>query len=140
MLAGYHISRQADLPAAFADLVRLDAAGLTRSLQQNLSGVEGAEARRYIAASGVAARARVAGDVVTTPVGVVGRVLSALGGLVIALFKAREGAATPKDLRVVRSQLGTGQPLDSGVRAPMETSYGQDFSDDGCTPTRERRR
>jgi hypothetical protein len=120
---------RAHLPAAFADLVRLDAAGLTRSLQQNLPGVEGGEARRYIAAAGVAARARVAGDVVTAPVGVVGRVLSALGGLVSALFKAREGAATPEGLRVVRSRLGTGQPLDAGVRAPMETSYGQDFSD-----------
>jgi hypothetical protein len=117
------------LPAAFADLVRLDTVGLTRSLQQNLPGVEGADARRYISAAGVATRARVAGDVVAAPVGAVGRVLSAVGGLVSALFKARDGVATPKDARVVRSRLGTGQPLDVGVRAPMESVYGQDFSD-----------
>jgi hypothetical protein len=118
----------AHFPVAFANLANQDAAALTRSLQENLPGVEGGDASRYIAATGVAARARLAGDVVAAPTGVVGRVLSAVGGLVSALFKARDGVATPGDARVVRSRLGAGQPLDAGVRAPMEGAYGQDFS------------
>ncbi len=120
---------RAHYPAAFADLASQDTAGLNRSLRENLPGVEGADARRYIAAAGVAARARLAGGVVAAPVGVLGRVLSAVGGLVSALFKARDGVATPEDARVVRSRLGVGQPLDPGTRAPMESAYGQDFAD-----------
>ncbi len=120
---------RAHYPAAFDDLASQDTTGLTRSLRENLPGVEGADARRYITAAGVAARARLAGGVVAAPVGVLGRVLSALGGLVSALFKARDGVATPDDARVVRSRLGVGQPLDTGVRTPMESAYGQDFGD-----------
>jgi hypothetical protein len=118
---------RANLPRAFADLAGQDTASITRSLQQNLPGVEGPDAQRYVTAAGVAARARVAGDAVAAPVGVIGRVLSSVGSLVSALFKARD-ASTPADTRLVRGQLGAGQALDVGVRAPMESAYGQDFS------------
>ena len=38
-----------------------DGASITRSLQQNLPGVEGPDAQRYVTAAGVAARAQVNG-------------------------------------------------------------------------------
>ena len=66
--------------------------------------------------------------------------LSAVSGLVSALFKARDGVATPADARVVRSGLGVGQPLDAGVRAPMETAYGRTSRTYACTPTPEQGR
>ncbi|HET6953671.1 MAG TPA: DUF4157 domain-containing protein [Acidimicrobiales bacterium] len=117
------------LPAAFGDLEAQDTAGLLQSLRHNLPGVEGGDdARRWIAAAGVAARARIAGEAPAAGTGVVGRVLSAVGGLVSALFKVREGGASPADARVVRSRLGEGRPLDGGVRGPMEAAYGRDFS------------
>jgi Domain of unknown function (DUF4157) len=116
------------LPAAFADLEGQGTAGLLRSLRENLPGVDGADARRWIAAAGVAARARVAGDAPAPAAGVVGRVLSAVGGLVSALFKLRDGGASPGDARVVRRGLGDGRPLDAAVRVPMEAAYGRDFS------------
>ncbi len=115
-------------PAAFADLEKQDAAALTRSLQAELPGVTGSDAGQYIAAAGVATRARIGGDVVAAPAGVLGRVLSGLGGLVSALFKARDGRASPADATVVRGRLGAGRPLDAEVRTPMETAYRQDFS------------
>ncbi|HKE77239.1 MAG TPA: DUF4157 domain-containing protein [Acidimicrobiales bacterium] len=117
-----------NLPAAFADLEAQDTAGLLRSLRENLPGVDGPDARRWIAAAGVAARARAAGEAPAPAAGVVGRVLSAVGGLVSALFKLRDGGATPGDARVVRRGLGDGRPLDAAVRAPMEAAYGRDFS------------
>jgi hypothetical protein len=134
VVAGADPLAQADararLPAAFADLAAQDAAGITRSLRENLPGVEGTDAARFITAAGAAARARIGGAAVAAPTGgVVGRVLSAVGGLVSALFKARDGAATPADARVVRGTLGTGQPLDAGIRLPVERAYGRDFSD-----------
>lgn len=119
---------RANFPTAFAELAGQDSAGITRSLQQNLPGVEGPDAQRYLTAAGAAARARAAGDAVAAPIGVVGRVLSSVGSLVSALFKARDTASTPEDTRLVRGQLGAGQALDGGVRAPMESAYGQDFS------------
>ncbi len=84
----------AHLPAAFADLEAQDTAGLLRSLRENLPGVEGADARRWIVAAGVAARARIAGEAPAAATGVVGRVLSAVRGLASALFKLRDGGAT----------------------------------------------
>jgi hypothetical protein len=114
--------------AAFADLEKQDAATLTRSLQSELPGVTGSDAGRYITAAGVATRARVGGDVVAAPAGVLSRVLSGLGGLVSALFKARDGRASPADATLVRGRLGAGRPLDAEVKAPMESVYRQDFS------------
>jgi len=44
-------------------------------------------------------------------------------------FKAREGGARrPNDPRAIQSQLGRGQPLNSGVRSRMESAFGRDFS------------
>lgn len=124
---------RAQLPAVFADLQRRDARSLERSLRQNVPGVEGSDATSYIRAATAVFRARLAGSsaggrVRTGAAGVVGQLLSAVGGLASALFKAREGTASHQDARVVRGQLGAGQPLDSTVRPHLESAYGQDFS------------
>jgi len=40
----------------------------------------------------------------------------------------RNGGATPGALQAIQSQLGTGTPLDTGVRSRMESAFGYDFS------------
>lgn len=53
----------------------------------------------------------------------------ALSGAARALFKGREGGAREvEDPEAIHSQLGSGQALDGGVRARMESAYGVDFS------------
>ena len=131
---------RAHFPAAFADLAKQDTAGITRSLQQNLPGVEGADAQRYITAAGMAARARAAGNVVAAPVWAAGGV-SAVSGLVSALFKARDGAATPADARVVRSgarRRPTARRRRGGRRWKPRT--GRTSRTYACTPTPEQGR
>jgi hypothetical protein len=56
-----------------------------------------------------------------------GRALSKLGGM---LFKHREGAAPASDAdpEAVRTQLGSGQALDSAVRRRMQSAFGRDFA------------
>jgi hypothetical protein len=56
----------------------------------------------------------------------VGAAATTLGGV---LFKARPGGARdPGDPRVIRDQLGAGQPLDGTVRSRMESAFGRSFS------------
>lgn len=56
----------------------------------------------------------------------VGKIFSGIGGL---FAKAREGGARPTDdPQAIRSQLGSGAPLDGGVKARMERAFGHDFS------------
>jgi hypothetical protein len=44
-------------------------------------------------------------------------------------FKTRDGAQAPAtDATAVRSQLGGGSPMESGVRSRMESAFGMDFS------------
>jgi len=52
-----------------------------------------------------------------------------LGAAASILFKAREGGAhAEQDPQVVRSRLGPGEPLDSGVRSRMSAAFGTGFS------------
>lgn len=132
VVASADVVAQADarltMPGAFAELAGQDAAGVERSVRAQLPGVEPGDARRYVAAAGTAARAQLAGAV-APPQGLVGRAIAAVGALASALFKARDGRATPADAHVVRRGLGAGQPLDAGLRAPMEHAYGRSFAD-----------
>jgi hypothetical protein len=57
--------------------------------------------------------------------GLAGRVLSGVGGL---LFKSRPGGASAADPGAVQARLGAGRALDGGVRARMESAFGEDFS------------
>ena len=56
-----------------------------------------------------------------------GRALSSVGSM---LFKHREGAepASDADPQAIRSQLGSGQALDSSVRRRMQSAFGHDFA------------
>jgi len=54
-------------------------------------------------------------------------ILSAIGSV---LFKERDGGASADiDPQSVQSQLGGGQSLDAGVRARMESAFGESFGD-----------
>jgi len=56
----------------------------------------------------------------------IGKVFSGIGGL---FFKGLEGKAKEgADPLMIQSQLGSGSPLESGIRAPMETAFGHDFA------------
>jgi hypothetical protein len=50
------------------------------------------------------------------------------GGLGGLLFKARSGGPGAAEPEAVRAELGTGRPLDAGVRARMEPAFGASFS------------
>jgi hypothetical protein len=52
-------------------------------------------------------------------------VVSGMGGL---LFKARDGGPRDADPQAIQAQLRSGSPLDSGIRARMESAFGHDFS------------
>jgi hypothetical protein len=54
-----------------------------------------------------------------------GKAVSSIGSL---FFKAREGGAKEADAEEIRSRLGPGQPLDSGVKQRMESAFGHSFS------------
>lgn len=57
--------------------------------------------------------------------GLAAGMFSRIGGL---FFKARDGGArAAEDPAAVRARLGTGKPLESGVRGRMEGAFGQDF-------------
>lgn len=86
-------------------------------LGENISGVvEGAISKIGGALGGVA-------SLVASGVG---KAASAIGGL---FAKERDGGVRDgSDPRHIQAQLGSGQPLDSGVRSRMETSFGADFS------------
>jgi hypothetical protein len=68
-----------------------------------------------------------AGGAISGLVGGAGKALSSLGSM---LFKHRDGveAGGEADPEAVRSQLGTGQALDSSVQRRMQSAFGQDFA------------
>ncbi|HET6708161.1 DUF4157 domain-containing protein [Amycolatopsis sp.] len=130
-LAGADPVTAADAQAHFAEVFggveSQDCTGLERSLRENLPGVAITDAQSYVTAAATAVRDRVGGSAAPAPGGLVGRLVSAVGNLASALFKARDGVAGDRDVRVVRGRLGAGQALDGGVRTDLESAYGQDF-------------
>jgi hypothetical protein len=67
------------------------------------------------------------GSAISGMVSGAGKALSSLGSM---LFKHREGAEAGSDAdpEAVRSQLGSGQALDSSVQRRMQSAFGQDFA------------
>jgi hypothetical protein len=130
-LAGADPVTEADAQAHFAEVFggidNQDCPGLERSLRENLPGAEITDAQSYVTAAAAAVRDRVGGSAAPVPGGLIGRLVSAVGSLAGALFKARDGAAGDRDVRVVRGRLGTGQALDGGVRTDLESAYGRGF-------------
>ncbi|HKV40332.1 MAG TPA: DUF4157 domain-containing protein [Blastocatellia bacterium] len=55
----------------------------------------------------------------------IGKALSSIGSL---FFKSRDGGQVEADPARIRSNLGPGQPLDTGLKYRMETAFGHDFS------------
>ncbi|MGW4059386.1 eCIS core domain-containing protein [Amycolatopsis sp. NPDC004747] len=130
-LAGADPVTQADARAHFAEVFggieTQDCPGLERSLRENLPGAQITDAHSYVTSAAAAVRDRVGGSPAPAPGGLIGRLVSAVGSLASALFKARDGAAGDRDVRVVRGRLGAGQALDGGVRSDLESAYGRDF-------------
>lgn len=63
--------------------------------------------------------------------GLVSGVGSAIAGVGRMLFKGKEGheaGSNGDDPQAVRSELGSGQPLEGGVRQRMQSAFGADFS------------
>ncbi|WP_206791915.1 DUF4157 domain-containing protein [Amycolatopsis sp. MtRt-6] len=118
---------RAHFAEVFGGIESQDCPGLERSLRENLPGVAITDAQSYVTAAATAVRDRVGGSAAPAPGGLVGRLVSAVGNLAGALFKARDGVAGDRDVRVVRGRLGAGQALDGGVRADLESAYGRDF-------------
>lgn len=121
------VDAQAHFAEVFGGIENQDCPGLERSLRENLPAAEITDAQSYLTAATAAVRERVGGSAAPAPGGLIGRLVSAVGGLASALFKARDGAASDRDVRVVRGQLGAGQALDGGVRTDLESAYGRGF-------------
>jgi len=70
------------------------------------------------------------GEVTGVPPEVSGIVRKAMTGMAGVFAKAREGGLREDgDAQQIRGRLGSGHPLDGGVRSRMEKAFGHDFSD-----------
>jgi hypothetical protein len=109
-----------------------DAAHLERALHKFAPVAAGVtSARDYIPIAAARVRQSVdryakTGEAPDMPEGMPGGGL--LAGAASIFFKAREGGARVADPQSVRQHLGSGQPLESGVRSRMESAFGAGFS------------
>ncbi|HKV40331.1 MAG TPA: DUF4157 domain-containing protein [Blastocatellia bacterium] len=65
------------------------------------------------------------GSAVSSMASGIGKAVSSIGSV---FFKAREGGTVDADPGQIHSRLGTGQPLDGGVKQRMEAAFGHSFS------------
>jgi hypothetical protein len=125
----------------FAHLAEKDAAFVERGIRRFASAREVRTAADYIPAVASRVQASTEEWALTGEVtGVPEELAAAVGGGEMApgaggapaapaiRFKARAGGARPPDSpAAVRDELGSGRPLDSGVRGRMESAYGTHF-------------